>query len=767
MLWIVVILFCGAIAAPALRRITGRWTGPLLALLPLGAIGWAAGHWSPVMDGEAVRQTHAWAPTLSANFSFQLDGLSMVFLLLICGVGALILIYAGRYLSESSKLGLFFGYLLFFMGAMVGLVLADNLFLLFVFWELTSISSFLLIGWNHHLASARKAALTSLLVTTAGGMMLMAGLVLLGQIGGAFEVSQISGDAVRESPLYLLTLILILGGAFTKSAQVPFHFWLPGAMAAPTPVSAYLHSATMVKAGIYLLARLHPQLGGTEAWLWILGLAGGATMIVGAMVAVTQTDLKRILAYSTVSVLGTLTLLIGIGTEMAIWAAMAYLVAHSLYKGALFLIAGALDHETGSRDITKLSGLAKLMPFTAGAAILAAASGAGLAPLFGFVSKELFYEATWAAEPYGPVIFVVVFGASSLMVVVSLMVGYRPFFGGPPTAPILPHEAPIQLWLGPVVLAATGLIAGLSPVLLNRLLAAGVAEVTGEATPVKLALWHGFTPMLAMSLLTLVLGAGLFVALRRRQKRLLVWSEKMQAFGPQRLYDRVFAGSMRFAEIQTGVIQSGYLRNYVLVIALTLLALLARPVFEGLDLFAGDPDLLVSDLALGGIMLGGTVAVIFMKSRLAVAVALGAMGMVVMLIYVAFGALDLALTQIMVETLTVILLVLVLYHLPRFVAFSSRWVLLRDAAVSLMFGGVIAILVLKAFAVSPDPSLREYFAATSYVEAHGRNVVNVILVDFRAMDTLGEVTVLAIAGIGVYALLKIRPKRDRKEEEEQ
>jgi multicomponent Na+:H+ antiporter subunit A len=690
--------------------------------------------------------------------TFFLDGLALAFLLLICGIGALILLYASEYLRDDKRLGLFYSYLLLFMGSMLGLVLADNIFVLFMFWELTSISSFLLIGWNHLKAESREAARTSLIVTGGGGMMLLGGVVLLASIGGNADISRLSGEAVRASPLYLLALGLILGGAFTKSAQFPFHFWLPGAMAAPTPVSAYLHSATMVKAGVYLLARLHPTLGSTDSWFAVLTLFGGLTMLVGATLAIVQTDLKRILAYSTVSVLGTLTMLLGIGTKDAIWAAMAYLVAHSLYKGALFLIAGSLDHETGTRDILHLRGLARHMPLTAAAAVLSAASMAGVPPFLGFISKELLYEATWHAPAIGIAVLSVTFVASACMAVVALLVAYRPFFSGTPIAPRLPHEAPWLMSLGPITLAIAGLLAGIGASYLNGLLGAMVATVYGEPAPLQLKLWHGFNLVLGLSVLTLLTGIALFVGLRHWGSALV--SSPVLRFRFQTVYDRAFSAVMGFAETLTKIVQNGYLRNYVLVVVVTLLALLARPLFEGRELFFRElSEIHLPEVVLAVVILVAALATTLIDSRLAVAGILGVIGISVMLLYVIFGALDLAVTQIMVETLTVIVLVLVLYHLPKFVFHSSRWVYLRDGVVSVLFGGLIALLVIEAFSISADPELREYYAANSYLQAHGRNVVNVILVDFRATDTMGEVTVLTVAAVGVYALLRFHAGR--------
>lgn len=753
MQWALLIMLAGAVLAPAFQRWAGRTTGPLLALLPLGVIAWSSQFWTAITAGTPLRERHAWAPSLDVSLAFQLDALALVFLLLICGIGALVLIYASQYMRDDPKLGLFYAYLLFFMSSMLGLVLADNVYLLFVFWELTSVSSFLLIGWKHASAESRDAARTALIVTSAGGLVLLAGLVLLQITAGSSDFSAMSGAAVRESPLYLLTLLLVLGGAFTKSAQFPFQFWLPGAMAAPTPVSAYLHSATMVKAGIYLLARLSPTLGDTAAWCTILTLVGGLTMLVGAIVAVTQSDLKRILAYSTISVLGTLTMLLGLGTEAAATAAMVYLVAHSLYKGALFLIAGSIDHQAGTRDIRSLRGLARHMPLTAGAAILVAASSAGVPPLLGFVSKELFYEAAWHATIIPFVVLAAAFLASALMVVVALMVAYRPFFAGPLIAPLAPREASWGMLLGPVTLAATTLVLGVNPALLNDLLGTAATAVYGSPAPLDLQLWHGLTPVLGLSVLTLVTGVGMFVVLWRHEAEL----SRPFALSFQAVYDRGFSGLMRFAEWQTSVIQNGKLRNYVLIVVVTLLALLARPVFQGRLLFFGAmAETQVPEVVFAGIILAAAFATTVMDSRLAVAAILGVIGIAVMMLYVIFGALDLAVTQIMVETLTVIVLVLVLYHLPKFLLLSSRWIYLRDGAISLAFGGTIALLVVEAFSTQTNPELREFYAAQSYVAAHGRNVVNAILVDFRALDTMGEVTVLTVAAIGVYALLRFR-----------
>ena len=369
-------------------------------------------------------------PALGVNLSFTVDGLSLLFALLISGVGALVLVYAGGYLAGSPQLGRLYAFLLFFMASMLGLVLADNLLLLFVFWELTSLSSYLLIGFDHERAEARAAALQALLVTGGGSLALLAGFLLLGQVGGSLELSALLSrpGAVTAHLLYVPILLLVLAGAFTKSAQFPFHFWLPAAMAAPTPVSAYLHSATMVKAGVYLLARLSPVLGGTDFWVWLVTVTGSATMLVGAYLALRQSDLKLILAYSTVSALGVMTSLLGLGGALAVRAALAFLLGHALYKGALFLVAGALDHQTGTRDVDRLAGLARAMPITALAAGLAALSMAGIPPLFGFIAKELSYEATLHAPASAWVTAAAVL-ANALLVAAAGLAGLKPFLG--------------------------------------------------------------------------------------------------------------------------------------------------------------------------------------------------------------------------------------------------------------------------------------------------------------------------------------------------
>jgi multicomponent Na+:H+ antiporter subunit A len=438
------------------------WTGWVVALVPLALTIGFASLIGPVASGSAPTVNVAWVPSLGVNFALQIDGLALLFALLISGVGTLVFVYAGAYLAGHPHLPRFYLILTLFMVSMLGLVLADNLLLVFVFWELTSLTSFLLIGFDHERPAARAAALQALLVTGAGELAMLAGLILLGASGGTFQVSELltRGDAIRADALYPAMLLLVFAGAFTKSAQVPFHFWLPNAMEAPTPVSAYLHSATMVKAGVYLLARLSPVVAGTMVWEIIVPTVGVVTMLVGAWLAIRHTDLKRILAYSTLSALGTLVMLLGLGTAAAVSAALAYLLGHALYKGALFLVAGAVDHEAGTRDVAVLGGLGRAMPITAMAGGLAALSMAGLPPFFGFLGKELTYESALAG-PSGGVLVAIAVAVNVLLVVSAGITGIGPFVGSVRALPKRPHQGPVGLWIGAAVLAVMGLLVGI------------------------------------------------------------------------------------------------------------------------------------------------------------------------------------------------------------------------------------------------------------------------------------------------------------------
>src|SRR5690625_4980328 len=454
-----------ALFAPLLHSRMKDRTGYLLALLPFGIFVYFLTLYPTITGGEIVRSSLPWLSSLGINLSFLLDGLSYLFVLLITGMGTFIVLYASGYMKGHSYLGRFYLALLLFMASMLGVVLSDNLITLFVFWELTSFTSFMLIGFNHESTESRKSALQALLVTFGGGLALLAGVVLMGIAGGTMEISEIlsSGDLIRNHGLYLPILILFLLGAFTKSAQFPFHFWLPNAMEAPTPVSAYLPSATMVKAGIYLMARLNPALGDTTLWLYLVGGIGLVTMVVGAYLALAHTDLKKLLAYSTVMALGQLTMLIGLGTELAIQAMVVFLLVHALYKAALFMAAGSIDHETGTRDVRELGGLAGVMPLTFAASLVAALSMAGLPPLFGFVGKEIVYDATLNLDSGAALFTTFAVLANIAVVAVAGIVALRPFLGARRQTPKAPHEAPFTMWIGQAVLGAGSVGCGVLP----------------------------------------------------------------------------------------------------------------------------------------------------------------------------------------------------------------------------------------------------------------------------------------------------------------
>lgn len=759
--------FLVAFLAPALHSRLPERSSWLLAAFPLTVAGLAAV--SLAVGSEAPEHwSLPWVPELGVGLSFRADGLSLLFVLMISVIGTLVLVYAGAYLRGHADLGRFYAWQLVFMAAMLGVVTADNLLLVFVFWELTSLSSYLLIGFTHDQASARRAALQALLVTGGGGLALLAGLVLLGASAGTFEISALleHGDAIRGGALYAPATALILLGAFAKSAQFPFHFWLPNAMEAPTPVSAYLHSATMVKAGIYLMFRLSPVLNGTDLWTMLVVGAGALSLVLGGLLSLTQTDLKRLLAYSTVSALGLMTLLIGFGSPRALEAALTFLVAHAAYKGALFLVAGILDHETGTRDIRRLGRLRRALPMTATAGGLAALSMAGLPPLLGFVSKELAYESILHTAAGPPLLVALIFGGAGF-VFVAAVVGVVPFWttpstkqqdGEPTNLATAHHEADVALWFGPVVLAALGLLAGLWLEPFGaRVVAPAASAAIGAAVTVKQALWHGFTPALGLSVLTLAIGTGLFLMRTQVRDGLLPANRLL---GGDLGFNHVLAWLNAVAALLTRILQNGYLRNYLLAIVVATIGLVGGTLlWGGVSWPTGVADVQAHEAALGALILIAALASIRSRSRLSAVAALGAVGFGVSLIYMWYGAPDLAMTQFLIESLTVILFVLAFYHLPHFAKLSSARARARDIAIALLTGGLMTTLVLTVLAEPLFPGIADYFGRVAAVDAHGRNVVNVILVDFRGLDTLGEITVLGIAATGVFALLKLHPRR--------
>ena len=692
-----------------------------------------------------------WAPSLGLSLSFNLDALGLLFAFLITGIGALIVLYASQYLREHAHAGRFYASLFGFMGAMLGVALSDNILTLFVFWELTGFTSYLLIGFEHERPAARAAALQALIVTGAGGLALLAAGVLLIDVTGTANLSAMAVHraSIVGSPLYSAIAGLILLAAFTKSAQVPFHFWLPNAMEAPTPVSAYLHSATMVKAGVYLIARVTPLVGSTPLWTTVVTVAGATTMIVGAYRAVQETDLKRILAYSTLSALGVLTMLLGAGTREAIVAALVYLVAHAAYKGALFMVAGAIDHETGTRDIAVLSGLRRTMPMTALAGGGAAISMAGVPLTLGFIGKDGAYESLLHASGGFPWLLSLLVLASILLGLAGLLAGVLPFRGAPPAKAV--HEPAWQLWAPPLLLATAGLIAGLAPFALNASVSAAATAAAGVPVDVSLSIWHGLTPPLLLSLLTLAAVAVSYVgheALRTR-----TWRTR---YGTEDVYDGAISVLDGVSRAIAPALHSASLRNYVMVIVATVIVVGGTALLTDPSLGSAVPRTTITahDGLVLFIIVAGAIAAALARSTMSAVLALGAVGYGVAMTFLTFGAPDLAMTQFSVETLTVVIYVLVFRHFRTLGELSPRLVRARDGLIAIGIGIFISGLLLSVATTETAPRLREYFAEFGPTLGHGRNIVNVILVDFRGFDTLGEITVLATAAIGVRGLLR-------------
>jgi multicomponent Na+:H+ antiporter subunit A len=770
--WVLLLLAVSPLVAWLSPRL-GRAAGPLLLALCALAGAIMLRLWWTAPD-RVFEEAWPWLPALGVDLAVRIDGLAATFVLLVAGIGGLVLLYGGDYLAGTPYRGRLLGLLLAFLAGMLGLVIADDLVTLFVFWEITSITSYLLIGTYFDSDTSRRAARQALVVTGAGGVALIVGMLILARIAmdsgvdpaRALRVSALVTIDPRAHALYPAALLLILAGAFTKSAQVPFHFWLPAAMAAPTPVSALLHSATMVKAGVFLLARLHPALAGTPLWIGIVTSVGMITMVYAAVVALRQRDLKKILAWSTVAVLGALTMLLGIGTEKAIDAAIVFLVAHALYKAALFMVAGNIDHATGTRDISRLGGLRTVMPLTAIAGGLAALSKAGAPPMFGFVGKELLYKAKVSLDFAAAWLVVFAVVANIALVATALLTGVRPFFGKRHQTPHVPHEAPWGMLVGPLVLATMGIFVGLVPDFFDTTLGTATATaIVGSPVTMKLKLWHGVDPValtvLLLSALTLGFGYVAFRA-RRRQAAATEGEATEKELRAGRVFDRGIEGLYAVAGALTARVHSGSLRRYLAItIGVSVSTLAFVLLRHGMPpIGAPGPRVEFAEITAVVLVIGGAIVTALAHSRLAAVAGLGAVGAGIAFLFLFFGAPDLAITQIMVETLTVILFVLVFHRMPAFVRRSDRAHRARDLSLAVAAGTVVSLAVLAALAPAPAPWVSDWQAAQSYPAALGRNVVNVILVDFRALDTLGETLVVGAAGLGVYVLLRSR-RRER------
>jgi len=771
---ILVLPFLGSICAallPSNARNAEAWLAGGVAVI---CTVLAVLQFGDVNSGGVIRVVVPWAPTLGLDFYLRMDGYAWLFTVIISAMGALVVLYARYYMSPEDPVPRFFSFFLAFMGAMLGVVLSGNLIQMVLFWELTSFSSFMLIAYWHHRADARRGARMALTVTATGGLCLLAGALLLGHVAGGYDLDTVlqSGDIVRNHPWYTAILILVALGALTKSAQFPFQFWLPNAMAAPTPVSAYLHSATMVKAGVFLLARFWPVLAGTDEWFWIIGGAGLCSLLIGAYAAIFQRDMKGVLAYSTISHLGLITLLLGMNSTLGLVAAIFHMVNHATFKASLFMAAGIVDHETGTRDMTRLRGLYRAMPITATLAMVAAASMAGVPLLNGFISKEMFFaETTFISGDLitrvGLPIAATLAGAFS--VAYSLRFIAQVFFGPPATdLPRAPHEPPRFMLVPSGLLVFICLIVGILPAYtLGPLLTVAARSILGEGNlpEYSLSLWHGFNLPLAMSFLAMALGVLIHYSLRHWQRTRPGRAPFIYRLDGRRSFefilDSLTAGSTWLL---------GWVSTYRLQVQLLSIVIVAF-LSAWLPLRAGgwsgawantstiDPVFALLWTIGGACAVGVAFQAKF--HRLAALTLAGAAGLITCLTFAWFSAPDLALTQLAVEVVTVVLILLGLRWLPRRIEgdeadvdLRARGRRVRDVVVSIAAGGGLAAM---AYAVMTRPAgegISSFFVENALELGGGTNVVNVLLVDFRGFDTLGEIAVLGIVGLTVYALLR-------------
>ncbi len=735
----------------------------VLSLLLLGITFYFARFTSSVMQGEAIISNVTWINSLDIHFSFLLDGLSLFFALLITIFGLLILLYSSKYMEQSAQKGRFMSYLLLFLGSMLGLVLSANLISLFVFWELTSFTSFLLIGFNHQQEESRRAARQALLITAGGGLALMTGFIFLEIItASGYDLIAILAqpEVVENNSLHTAAILLIAVGAISKSAQFPLHFWLPNAMAAPTPVSAYLHSATMVKAGVYLIFRFNPLFQDIALWHNLLGITGALTMSWGAFKAFQEDDLKKILAYTTISALGIFFMMTGLGGEAAMNAAIVYVMAHALYKGALFLTAGNIDHQTGSRHISQLSDLLRKMPATSAAVILSAASMAGVLPLLGFIGKELLYDALYHSENELAITYLILlFLAGAFFTAVGIDIVYHALIKKGPLQHKPIREASFLMTFPPLLLAAISLVTGIIPgISVEPMLQWSAANMHDAEPFMKLKLWHGVNAVFLLSVATLLAGFGLFLIRKRlRQFRKPRWLEA------DYLYDAVVRKIESLARGSTEVLQNGFLRNYITMVVLTFSIILVFALVNGKllpSLLPGDllNGLQIYELAIFAFILVAVVFLFKIRSRLIVTATFGIIGYSIALAYTLFSAPDVAITQFLAETLTLILLILIIHRLPPY-TLEKTVVRIKYLPVAILFGLLMAVVSLIMLDQEKDSTLQSYFLEKSISEGKGQNAVNVILVDFRAFDTLGEITVLTVTMIGIIALLRFQPNK--------
>ncbi|MCG7198937.1 monovalent cation/H+ antiporter subunit A [Marinobacter pelagius] len=759
---VVLLPFLGAIAAPLFAQ-GGRTAIAIASSVPaLVALAALYPNWQVLADGGYVLFHQEWLPALGISLSFRLDGLALLFALLILIIGLLIILYARYYLKPKENIAKFYALLLCFKGSMLGIVMSSNLLLMLIFWELTSLVSFLLISYWTHKQDARRGARMALAVTGGGGLALLAGILIIGNIVGSFELDDVlaAGDQIKAHAMYPVALTLVLLGAFTKSAQFPFHFWLPHAMQAPTPVSAYLHSATMVKAGVFLMARLYPALAGTEQWFYMVSFTGMATLLLGAYVAMFKHDLKGLLAYSTVSHLGLITLLFGMGTQLAAVAAVFHVINHATFKASLFMAAGIIDHETGTRDMRRINGLWRYMPHTATLAMVAASSMAGVPLLNGFLSKEMFFAESlelnlpglWAWLP--PIVATL---AGIFAVAYSARFIHDVFFNGKPVdLPVYPpHEPPRYMKIPVEILVFACVMVGMFPAISvgPLLYSAASATLGGDVPDYKLAVVHGLNLPLLMSFVAFFGGLLMYT----QRQRFFDFHARFKEIDEKAVFEAVVSRIGNFSHDLTARIENGSLQRYALLLVLSVIAVAAAPLMN-VGIFVGELGLSPVDLptmiAAGVLIVCALLTAFLHRERFYALVLLSVVGLIVALAFARFSAPDLAMTQLSVEVVTIVLLMLALFYMPSWTPLeSSRGQRSRDAIIALV-AGVGMTLVTLAMLTRPFSSISDFFLDNSKSGGGGTNVVNVILVDFRGFDTLGEITVLAIAALGIYAMLK-------------
>ncbi|MCM3159129.1 Na+/H+ antiporter subunit A [Bacillus subtilis] len=745
-------------------------------------------------SGETLRSVLEWIPSLGINFTVYIDGLGLLFALLITGIGSLVTLYSIFYLSkEKEQLGPFYVYLLMFMGAMLGVVLVDNVMVLYMFWELTSLSSFLLIGYWYKREKSRYGAAKSLLITVSGGLCMLGGFILLYLITDSFSIREMVHQVqlIAGHELFIPAMILILLGAFTKSAQFPFYIWLPDAMEAPTPVSAYLHSATMVKAGIYVIARFSPIFAFSAQWFWIVSLVGLFTMVWGSFHAVKQTDLKSILAFSTVSQLGMIISMLGVSaaalhyghTEYYTVAAMAaifHLINHATFKGSLFMAVGIIDHETGTRDIRKLGGLMAIMPITFTISLIGTFSMAGLPPFNGFLSKEMFFTSMlrvthfdlFNVQTWGVLFPLFAWIGSVFTFIYSMKLLFKTFRGNyqPEQLEKPAHEAPVGMLVPPVILVALAVSLFFFPNILSYSLIEPAMNsiyptlLAGhEKFHVHISQWHGVTTELLMTAGIVVIGTIGYLSLNKWKGIYKLFPSKLTL---NRLYDKLLTLMEKGSYRVTKQYMTGFLRDYLLYIFAGFIILIggAFAIKGGFSFKTeGMAKIGVYEIILTLVMISATVATVFARSRLTAIIALGVIGYTLALFFVIFRAPDLALTQLVIETISVALFLLCFYHLPKLrLKTKTRTFRMTNFIISLGVGIIVTLLGIASSSQRTKDSIASFFVKHSHDLGGGDNVVNVILVDFRGFDTMFEITVLTIAALGIYSMIKTKVKEEGK-----